>query len=156
MNKYRITETICVLCAAVFILFTLRSSVGTDKSAAEIAACVIKQSGETGLKERGLDEVRKNFSLDAGSLKSFAYFSSDDVMNVDEIFIAVLNSPADSDKIISALSSYADDRYSVFSGYAAEQAESLKNYLLKIKGNALLFCVGGDADGLLDAFFKAL
>lgn len=156
MKKYRITEIICLASAVVFIWFSLVSLKGTDKNAEEIASALLPLMDDSTLTKRGVGALRKAFDFNTEAFCSFSYYSSDDVMDVNEILVLVLKDNSGTDEICEKLKRYAGERYAVYNGYAAMQAELLDNYVLKVKGNALLFCIGKEAGKALGSFVDSL
>ncbi len=154
MKKYLFAEIICIIITLVFIISSVSNSFVTDKTADEISVNLIELMGED-VKIRNNAFATEKFDLDLSVFDSYIYASSDDVMNVNELFIGVFSDGADSD-VKDVFCSYAEDRYNLFNGYAPEQAALLDDYILEEKSGAIIFCVSENADAVLGLFSDSL
>ncbi|MBE6715360.1 MAG: DUF4358 domain-containing protein [Ruminococcaceae bacterium] len=155
MNKYRITEIICVVLVLLFIVNSVKGETLTEKSAEELSSSVISLMDDASLLQRSKSFIKEQFNIDISGFSSVSYYSSDDVMNVNELFIGVLSEDYDAN-ISEVFSGYAKDRYNLYNGYANEQAAHLDNYVLSSQNGAVIFCVGKNADAVLNEFINNL
>ena len=152
MNKYRFVEILCVIFAVLFIAGSLRGDATLDMTAYEITENICSQLC-TELSAGDRDSVRERLGFDPDSFSSFSYYSSDDIMNVREIFIGV--SPENTDSTVSeAIRKYLDEKHKLFEGYAPEEAALLKNARIEEKGNVIIFIVAENADEIYSAFLE--
>lgn len=151
MNKYRITEVLCVLLTLSFIFFSVNSQKKTDKSADELSISVINIMNDNSVIERNNNYIKENLINDISVFSSVSYYSSDDVMNVNELFIGVLNEKNNND-VFSVFEEYVNDKYNLFNGYAPEQASYLSSYILKNDAGTIFFCVGENAQDIYNEF----
>ena len=155
--KYKLIEILCVACAVVFIVFSVLSQSGSKKSAPEIYEEMCERSDFTdGLSLRDNTDFKKAFSLSADDFESIVYYSSDDVMNVNELLIIKARDGSSIQDAAEKIKAHVSESYDIFSGYAPEQGELLKNYVLETNSNTLFFFVGGESEAAQDAFHDAL
>lgn len=150
--KYKIAEILCVIAAAVFIAFSLSMNAETDKTAELISKEITQEISDFELISRDGRFLKKTLDISPDEIEEFAYFSSDNIMDVSELLVIKLGESSDASEISEKLEKYIDSRYNIFAAYAPEQGELLKNNILKKSGNIILMYVGKDADGVQDTF----
>lgn len=156
-SKYlKIFEALCVAALIVFIALTAGFSGTGDASAEQVSAEVVRAAGLDTLTLRGNEFFRRSFGLNAGSYEGVAYYSSDDIMTVDELLVVRLPEGDGGDTLTEAIEKYARDRFNLYDGYAQAQSELLSNYVLKISGKFVLFAVCEDSHAAQDAFARAV
>ena len=150
MKKYLFAEIICIVLTLIFIVSSVSDSFVTDKTADELSVNLIELMGED-VKIRNNAFTTEKFDIDLSVFESFVYVSSDDVMNVSELFVGVYSDGTHSE-VKDVFVSYAEDRYNLFNGYAPEQAAMLNDYILEEKSGAVIFCVSENADAVFSLF----
>lgn len=155
--KYRIIEIFCVIFAAAFIAYSVFSNTGSKKSAEEIYGKMAEDSRfSRGLILRDNSFFKKTFGVSADEFESFVYYSSDDVMDVNELLIVKFDKNRAAQELKEKIENYVSENIEIFEGYAPEQGELLKNYILETNANTLFFFVGGESEAAQDAFNSAL
>lgn len=154
MNKYRIVEFVCVILSLVFVFSSVKTETQTTKTAEELTEILISEMNSDSLLLREREFIRDRFGIDLSLFSSVIYYSSDDVMEVSELFIGVLNGEESS--VSDAFSKYVTDRFNLFNGYAPEQTVLLDDYILDISSGVLIFCVSENADAVLSAFNRSV
>lgn len=154
MKRYRIIEILCLVIAIAFIAFTVISNGETNKTATEFTEILLPYFQDNTLVCRGIGNLRKAFGFDSDMFDSFSYYTSDDVMDVNEVLILILKDNSSSNKVCESIKEYVTERYNIFNGYAPDQALLLNQYILKSKGNAVIFIVNKNANEILDTFLK--
>lgn len=156
MKKYLITEILCVLLCIVYIIYSVGdTSVKTNKTADELSSALLEMMSTDDLNERSINFISEQYNIDASVFSSVSCFTSDDVMNVSEIFIGVFADSSD-DTVCSAMNEYSQSRYSLYNGYAAEQAALLDNSIIVVKAGVLFFCVDENAEKIYSEFLKII
>ena len=156
MKRFKIAQAVLVILAGLFIFFSLSSVRGTGKNADEIANSVLAIMQDEDLIERDVNYIRETFAFDTESISSFAYYTSDDIMNVNELLVVVLSDTQNAESFKESINDYVDGKYAIFKDYAPVQGELLKNHFLKLQGNALVFCICENNDKISDSFKKLL
>lgn len=154
MTKYRVIEIVCVILTVFFIFSSVKKEELTSFTASEIAESVIGEMNNNTLVSRENEFIRDNLGVDIGLFSSVSYYSSDDVMDVSELFIGVLT--AEEDAVYESLRGYAQDRYNLFNGYAQKEAALLDSYILETVSGVVIFCVSENEDAVFDAFNNKL
>lgn len=155
--KYKIIEILCVVLAVLFIASGVTSQKGSKKSAEEIYNTMTETGNFTeDLELKDNSGLKKAFGFSADDFDSVIYYSSDDVMNVNELLIIKFSDSSSIQQAIQAIEKRNSESYDIFAAYAPEQGELLKNYVLTTNSNTLFFFVGGNYEAALDAFNAAL
>lgn len=155
MKKYFFIEAVCVILTICFIISTMKTDTVTLKTAKELTDELIALFQDDTLIERDSAFIRESFGIESLEFSSVSYYSSDDIMNVNEIFIGI-TSKENSDAVLDAISGYAEDKFRLFDGYAPEQAALLDSYVLEYVAGAVIFCVCEDSAQVFEAFSQAL
>lgn len=155
MSKYRITELLCVVFAILFIVNSIKGEKPTSKTAEELVGELIASVDDEALIKRENEFIREKFSFDLSVFSSISYYSSDDIMNVNEIFVGVFEDEADA-SVKTVIEEYANDKFTLFNGYAPEASSLLENAKIEIKSNTVFFCVSENADEIYSAFVALL
>lgn len=154
MKKYIIAEITCVILTFSFIIYTVTTTTGTtEKTAVEICQNLVADMSTDDLTERNVNFINEKYNVSSSVFSSVMCLSSDDVMNVKEIFVGVFNEEADSETIC-AFESYAEDRFNLYNGYAPEQSALIDNYILEVSSGALFFCIDDNAQAIYSEFLK--
>ena len=154
MHKYRFVELLCIILAVLFIISSEISVKNVDMSADDICFAIEFTSDES-LEKRNNLYIKDKLSLDFSENVDFVYYSSDDVMNVNEILIAVVADDS-TEEIKAALENYLSEKFNLFNGYAPEQAALLDSARIEIISNLVFFCVSADADKYFSAVQQLL
>ena len=155
MKKYISIEIICVILTVLFVLSSISTNKNTLKTAEEITGDLVYLLDDDSFIERDLSFVKEAFEIDLSDFSSVSYYSSDDIMDVTELFVGVLKSEF-SDNTKNSFTSYIDDKYNLFNGYAPEQAAYIDAYILDESSGAVVFCVAKDADTVYEAFLDTV
>lgn len=154
--KNKITEIICVLLAALFIIYTFNNSSGTDRKVSDIKKDICDSINIKGITERNNSFFKKTFNVSPDEFEGYFYYSSEDVMDVRELLFIKLFDEYDAEELIKNINSYYDSKMDIFAGYAPEQGDLLKNKVFINEGNVLFIYVGNDTASAEDVLRKAL
>lgn len=155
MKKYIIVEATCIVLTMLFVISSVRTESLTHKTAKEITDDMNLLSFDETLQERDGNFIKETFKFDLSDFSSYSYYSSDDIMNVTEVFVGVLSGNG-SDAIKQLIEDYQSDKYNLFNGYAPEQAAWLDAFVYDELSGAVVFIVAENADAVYSAFLKAI
>ena len=155
MKKYTFIEISCVFLVIIYIFISVGNSGRTLKTSDEIFSEVVSVFNDDALMKRDIDFIKKTFEIDLSEFSSVSYYSTDDVMNVGELFVGVLSESSTQDFSV-IFEEYATDKFNLYDGYAPEQAAYLDDFVMVLRNGAILFCVGKNAQCVLNAFYDAV
>lgn len=154
MKKYLFAEILCILLTVCFIVYSVSStSVVTDKSAIELGEILLDKMSTEDLSEKNINFINEKYDIDASVFSSVFCYASDDVMNVNEIFIGVFAETED-DSVLDKFNSYKDGRFNLYNGYAQEQSALIDSCVLEISSGVLIFCVDDNSNGIFSEFLE--
>lgn len=154
MKKYYVLEILCIVLTVCFIIYSVSgTSVRTEKTSEELSVHLIRLMATEDITDRNVNFIRDKYDIDTSLFSSLVCYSSDDVMNVNEIFIGVFADEID-ENVLTSFENYAADRYNLYNGYARQQSALIDNYVLKIESGALLFCIDDNAENIFAEFLK--
>lgn len=155
--KYRLLEALCLILAVLFIAYSVSTQTGSKKTAVEIYDEMCTQEDFT--KDIALQDnsnIKKTFGFSADDFESIIYYSSDDVMNVNELLIIKLKDGTNAQDFADIIENHNQEQYEIFSNYAPQQGEYLKNHILITNQNTIFYYVGGESEKAQDAFQNAI
>ncbi len=154
MKKYYFLEILCIVLTICFIVFSVSgSSEKTDKTADEICENLVQLMSTEDVVDRNSNFTSDKYGIDISQFSSSQCYSSDDVMNVNEIFIGVFADEISED-VLSSFEKYAEDRFNLYNGYAQQQSALIDNYILKTESGAVFFCIDENAENIYSEFLK--
>jgi len=155
MKKYIFVEIVCLILTAVFIVSSIDGDRKTLKTAKEITDDIVHLLEDDSLIEREKPLIKDTFDMDLSDFSSVSYYSSDDIMDVTEIFVGVLKSDF-KEETKNAFITYVENEYNLFNGYAPDQAAYIDAYILNESSGAVCFCVAENRDAIYEAFLNAV
>ncbi len=155
MKKYIFVEILCIILTLVFVINSITPEKATHKTAKEITDEIAASAYDSTLKERDGLFIKEAFGFDLTEFLSYSYYSSDDIMNVTEVFVGIVNGSFD-EKIKAAFEKYQSEKYNLFNGYAPEQAALLDSFIYDEVSGAVVFIVAENAEDIYSAISEAL
>ena len=156
MKKFfiKLGEVLCVFLLAAFIAYVTSADRISTVPFSEVSAAVVSVADTGQLKKRDKLEFRNKYSLQAEDYKDFIWYSSESVMDVRELVIIFTQDKADAKKVKASIEAYAENKHSLFEGYAPEESEMISSYVLVQKKGYTLFCIGQDREKVLSVFYE--
>ena len=157
INRYRISELICVALLIGFIVFLLVSnSGGTDKRVKEIASDVLKVTDISQMSKKTAADAQKVFGFDTQKEEGILYYDNDNIMDVSELLIVKLNDKTDAAEFVNAIEEHVNNQKNIFKSYAPEQYAILEKSIIKQSGNVIFYCTNENSQEIYETFKKAL
>ena len=156
INIYRIIRygLTAVLIAAVIIMLSgnKESNASFDKVSSAVSGSITTDKAMKGT-ERYL---KKNFGLNADDYDSVLIYIPATNMNANEMVLIKLKDVSQADSVQAAIENRIESQINIFEGYAPEATALLKNAILDVRGNYILYIVDSDAVRIDDAFRSSL
>lgn len=147
---------VAALLAAVIYFVFIQNSRTSTKSIDEVAGTIETQITN---EKRALTSDRffkKYFDLNPADYDGVVYYTPVTNMDAEELLIVKLKDQSQADALLEAIEERASTKEQTFEGYAPEQYELCKSYIIDRQGNFILFVVGEDAAEVDTAFQEAL
>ena len=100
--------------------------------------------------------VKRLYGINANDYEGVTLYVSDSNMKVEELLIVKLKDVSQSEAVEAAIEGRLDKQLESFEGYGVEQSKLLKDHVLDVKGNYVLYVVDKKAKKADKAFQKSL
>lgn len=100
--------------------------------------------------------VKRLYGLNPGDYDGISVYISDSNMKVEEFLLVKLKDTSQADAVQAAAKARLDRQLESFEGYGPEQCKLLKDHILDVQGNYILFVVHKNAKAADKAFQKSL
>lgn len=121
-----------------------------------VAKKVVKAIDTGELSEADNRMVKRLYGLNANDYENVVLYVSDSNMKVEELLIVKLTDTAQSETVETAIDTRLNKQLESFEGYGPEQCKLLKDHILDVKGNYILYVVDKKAKAADKAFQKSL
>ena len=100
--------------------------------------------------------VKRFYGLNPKDYEGAILYAPSDNMDAKELFLIKLTDVSQSDAVQDAIEERLDTQKKSFEGYGAEQTKLLNDHVLEVKGNYILYYVGGNTSKVRQAFLDSL
>ena len=108
------------------------------------------------LKQADSRALKRLYGINSEDLAGFVLYTSIESMDVDELLLLEVKSPQLADAAEQSISKRIDSQLANFEGYGAEQTKLIRDHILTVRGNYLLFVISPEAETYSRAFIKGL
>lgn len=144
----------------VFLLFFIVSLLWGGKISstdmATVDKAVVSSLNMEKLSEADHRMFKRLYGLNANDFEDVRLYVGGSNMEVEELLIVKLKDTSQSEAMQSAITARVEKQLKSFEGYGPEQCKLLKDHILDVQGNYILFIVHGDAVSADGAFKKSL
>lgn len=158
MGPFAIAKFILIACLLAFVFFTVASDPISDTPIEEVSQVVVEAMGddtETMDEEDGR-AFKRDFGLSANDYEGVVYYAPASNMEATEVLVVKLSDTSQQQELRDAVETRIFQQLNTFEGYAPEQAGLMKDAVLDIRGNYVLYAVGPNAPAARSAFAKSL
>lgn len=85
------------------------------------------------------------YNIDMDKIESFSASYAGSGGSADEVAVFKTKSSSDASAVKDMLNKRVEKRSKDFAGYAPDEEEKIKNSVVKVKGNYVLFCISPDS-----------
>lgn len=156
MKYIGVVKYILILFLLVFIVSLLSSGEISDADLKDVSKQVVKAYGAEGLAAADNRMVKRLYGINANDYEGVTLYVSDSNMKVEELLIVKLKDVSQSGAVEAAIEGRLDKQLESFEGYGVEQSKLLKDHVLDVKGNYILYVVDKKAKKADKAFQKSL
>lgn len=152
MSKAAVGQLICVVILGIFIALSFFGEGPTEKTAAEIGEAITAKISTEGLQSFDEERLYSQFGLQADSFEGFAYYGSEDIMDVREILVLKEKDETELDKASELIEKKAQEKYNTYKDYDPLAASLLEKRVLENKRGVIIYIVDENASAGLEAF----
>ncbi len=151
-----IVKYILILLLTIFVMSLLGGGEISNAKMESVAKKVVKAIDTGELSEADNRMVKRLYGLNANDYENVVLYVSDSNMKVEELLIVKLTDTAQSETVETAIDTRLNKQLESFEGYGPEQCKLLKDHILDVKGNYILYVVDKKAKAADKAFQKSL
>ena len=151
-----IVKYILILLLTIFVMSLLGGGETSNAKMESVAKKVVKAIDTGELSEADNRMVKRLYGLNANDYENVVLYVSDSNMKVEELLIVKLTDTAQSETVETAIDTRLNKQLESFEGYGPEQCKLLKDHILDVKGNYILYVVDKKAKAADKAFQKSL
>ncbi len=157
-NKIFTIIRIILFIALVFAIFffVFRKPAPSDTPFSKVKKAVTKAIDSESMQESTNRFLKKYYNLNAEDYEDVLIYTPVTSMDAEEILLIKLKDSSQEAEIRAAIEERVESKKSAFKGYAPEQYDLSKDYLLDISGGYALYVVSPDATKIDEAFKKVL
>lgn len=161
MNKKieLLTPPIRIGMVAVLAVFIIFLQIGSPQSSAPVktvAENITKSVDMKSMKKSTNRMFKKFYGLNANDYEEIALYTPLTNMDAEEILIVKLKNTSQAEAVTKAVNTRLETQKASFEGYGAKQFDLLKNHILDVRGNYVLYVVHPDAAKADKAFRRSL
>lgn len=155
MKYIGVIKYILILFLLAFIVSLLSNGEISDADIKDVSKQVVKAYGAKGLSAADNRMVKRLYGINANDYEGVTLYVSDSNMKVEELLIVKLKDVSQSEAVEAAIEGRLDKQLESFEGYGVEQSKLLKDHVLDVKGNYILYVVDKKAKRRIKLFRKA-
>lgn len=156
MKYIGVVKYVLILLLLIFIVSLLSGGEVSDAELKDVSKQVVKAYGADGLSAADNRMVKRLYGINANDYEGVTLYVSDSNMKVEELLIVKLKDVSQADAVEAAIEGRLDKQLESFEGYGVEQSKLLKDHVLDVRGNYILYVVDKNAKTADKAFQKSL
>lgn len=143
--KIKLIKYGCVIFLLCFLVFLHKKDEVRDVSMDTIKEEMEFDKVEATMKKAGRKNLRKYYNLDEQVLDGYILYIPNEIMSVEEVFIAKVREKEDISTVKEAALERLESQKKSFANYGVEQSAILEKAKLEVKGDYLFFAVSENA-----------
>ena len=155
-NYYTYIKIALVVLLLGFIVFDMRRDPISNAQIDTVEKAVVSVSDFKDASPSENRMVKRFYGLNPKDYEGAILYAPSDNMDAKELFLIKLTDVSQSDAVQDAIEERLDTQKKSFEGYGAEQTKLLNDHVLEVKGNYILYYVGGNTSKVRHAFLDSL
>lgn len=156
MRYIGIVKYILIMLLTIFVMSLLSGGEISDAKMESVAKRVTKAIDTEELSEADNRMVKRLYGINANDYENVVLYVSDSNMEVEELLIVKLKDISQSEAVEAAIDTRLNTQLESFEGYGPEQCKLLKDHVLDVRGNYILYVVDKKAKAADKVFQKSL
>ena len=145
-----------ILGLLIFIIWDLRGEKTSNAKIDKVQEAVYQASGLENVEQAPNRTVKRLYGLDPQDYDGLVLYAPQSNMDVNEILIVKLSNTDQASGVEDAINERLETQEKSFDGYGVEQTKLLKDHVLQVQGNYILYAVGENASKMQAAFLNSL
>lgn len=155
-NYYTYIKITLVVLLLGFIVFDMRRDPISNAQIDTVEKAVVSVSDFKDASPSENRMAKRFYGLNPKDYEGAILYALSDNMDAKELFLIKLTDVSQSDAVQDAIEERLDTQKKSFEGYGAEQTKLLNDHVLEVKGNYILYYVGGNTSKVRQAFLDSL
>ena len=161
MNKQSVSvltilRIVMVAALLIFVILLQARDKTSNASLEDVTKNVVDAIDLEGMEESNNQMFRKFYGLNAGDYEGVTLYAPASNMDAEEILIIKLKDSSQAEAVTAAVNKRLETQKSSFEGYGIEQFDLLKDHILDVQGNFILYVVHPEASKADQAFKDSL
>lgn len=156
LSRLRAAEIFLVFFLLVYIVGILRMGTSRDVEISVISEEITSQCELNGMETGNAGTLKRYFSLDESIYAGYMLYTSENLMNVDELLIVKVTETGQFDALEDAVDERLKNQIQNFHGYGTNQEELLQNAVVTERGNYFFYAVSEHAEQWEDVFLSCI
>lgn len=144
--RFRAAEIFLIIFLVVYIIYVFHMGSSRDVDISVISETLNAQCDLGGLESGDAAALKRDFGLSASEYGGYILYSSDDLMNVDELLIVKTADTSQLDGLENAVNERLESQLQKFHGYGTNQEELLQNAIIQERGDYFFYAVSERAE----------
>ena len=156
INIYRIIRYGLIAALIVAVIIMLSGNKVSNASFEKVSGAVSGSITSDKMVKSTERYLKKNFGLNADDYEDVLIYILATNMYANEMVLIKLKDVSQADYVRETIESRIESQINIFQGYAPEATALLKNAILDVRGNYILYIVDSDAVRIDEAFRSSL
>lgn len=143
-----------ILCTLIFATVSLGCGKEKSINLSDINNEIAKVVDTGKMRKADAKDLKKIYGLDDSKIDSFVLYRAESNVKADEILLIKVKDKSDIDEIEDKIRKRNDNQAQKFKDYLPDEYAIIQKYILKNKGDIVVYSVSKDADKIEEAFDK--
>lgn len=156
MSGLRIAEILLIIFLIVYIVLIFERGNSRNVDISVISEAITDQCQLQGLDFGDAKTMKRYFGLDVSAYDGFVLYTSDNLMNVDELLVVKIRDSSQLDELEDAVNERLKNQIRNFHGYGTNQEELLQNAIMQERGRYFFYAVSSEAEQWENVFLSTI
>lgn len=156
LYKLRIAEVLLLLFLILYIVWIFRMGSSKDVDMSVIADAITAQCELKELSAGDANALKQYFSRDASAYEGYLFYTSEAVMNVDQLLIVKTTDSKQLEELEDSVNAHLEKQLRNFHGYGTDQEELLQNAVVLERGDYFFYGVSDQVQQWEDVFLSCI
>ena len=153
---FSILKGLIIVLMCIFLYFTFSKPQASSKDFTTVQNGMLNNIDLSTMELKDNISIKRFLNLDPEMFENIIYYKSQDALNADEIVLVQFKSIDDAKIFEEKMEARIDEQRNIFSGYAPEQEDKLKNSIIDVQMNYACMVVSQDVKTIHDQFLRSL
>lgn len=153
---FSVLKSLIIILMCIFLYFTFSKPQASINDFATVQNGMLNNIDLSTMELKDNISIKRFLNLEPEMFENIIYYKSQDALNADEIVLVKFKSADDAKTFEEKMKTRIDEQTNIFSGYAPEQADKLKNSIIDVRVNYACMIVSQNAKTIHEQFLHSL